>query len=392
LKFSVLLPTRNRLTLLRYAVQSVLRQDHQDWEIIISDNLSEEDVAGYVRDLADPRIRYFRTERFLSVTDNWNQALEQSSGDYVIMLGDDDSLAPRYFTTVRNLAEEHGRPDVLYSSGYVYAYPEVIPGHPKGYLHRSGCASFLRRSNKPFILDQASARQMVRHSLAFELRFDYNMQYSTLSRSLIDALRKHGPFFQSPFPDFYATNAAFLKAGSILVCPQPLVIIGISAKSYGFYHFNEQEQTGVAFLHCPPDAESARRLRKVVLAGSHMNTSWLFAMETLKGNYGAEFGLQVHYRRYRDLQLLGYYDSLAANTGISAEMRRLRRGFRWWEWCLWSSRFWSRRLFGKRHLQQALHQHRKQFAQYPDDWKAEFVPQRCTNIQEAFEFLANQRI
>jgi glycosyltransferase involved in cell wall biosynthesis len=42
MKFSVLLPTRNRLNLLSYAIETVIRQDYSDWEIIISDNCSEE--------------------------------------------------------------------------------------------------------------------------------------------------------------------------------------------------------------------------------------------------------------------------------------------------------------------------------------------------------------
>ena len=48
---SVLLPTRNRLEFLRYAVETVLRQDDQDLEIVVSDNDSEDDIAGHVERL-----------------------------------------------------------------------------------------------------------------------------------------------------------------------------------------------------------------------------------------------------------------------------------------------------------------------------------------------------
>ena len=60
----------------------------------------------------------------------------------------------------------------------------------------------------------------------------------------------------------------------------------------------------------PARCRTARRLKKWSLPGSNMNTNWLFAMETLRANYGAEFGLQVHYRQYRALHLLSYYDNL----------------------------------------------------------------------------------
>src|SRR5439155_8429060 len=94
----VLLPTRDRLELLRYAIESVRRQKFGDWEIVVSDNDSSQDVGGYVASLGDDRIHYLRTNRFLPVTDNWNKALENSRGDYIVMLGDDDSLLPGYFS------------------------------------------------------------------------------------------------------------------------------------------------------------------------------------------------------------------------------------------------------------------------------------------------------
>ena len=62
---SVLLPTRNRLEFLRYAIETVLRQDDPDWEIVVSDNDSGEDIAGHLDGLADERIRYVRTASFM---------------------------------------------------------------------------------------------------------------------------------------------------------------------------------------------------------------------------------------------------------------------------------------------------------------------------------------
>ena len=50
--FSVLLPTHDRLEYLRYAVESVRRQDEDDWELIVSDNDSTDDIAGFVEGLA----------------------------------------------------------------------------------------------------------------------------------------------------------------------------------------------------------------------------------------------------------------------------------------------------------------------------------------------------
>jgi glycosyltransferase involved in cell wall biosynthesis len=78
----------------------VLRQSYQNWELVVADNFSSDDVSGYVGSLSDTRIIYIRSDNFLSVTDNWNRALQVASGQYVIMLGDDDGLTPGYFERI----------------------------------------------------------------------------------------------------------------------------------------------------------------------------------------------------------------------------------------------------------------------------------------------------
>jgi glycosyltransferase involved in cell wall biosynthesis len=353
--------------------------------MIISDNFSEEDIGPYAASLGDSRIRYSRTNSFLPVTENWNKALEMASGDYIIMLGDDDALLPNYFQTIQELSEKHDQPDVLYGGGYIYAYPGVIADHPGGYLYRSGCAPFLRRSTEPFILDRPTAKRMVGHSLKIQMRFEYNMQYSTISRRVIDALRPYGPFFQSPFPDFYATNALFLKAPRILVVPQPLVIIGISPKSYGFSHFNQQDSVGAAFLNCPPDDELAKRLAHIVLPGSNMNTSWLYAMEVLCKNFGTEFNLRIDYERYRSLQILDYYRSRVTHSATPQLLRETAAKLRFGEKLGFGLPVALNRLIGRgRHY---IRHRRRRFEQYPPDWKRKFIPQNCKNIREAVDFV-----
>ncbi|HEX8852160.1 MAG TPA: glycosyltransferase, partial [Pyrinomonadaceae bacterium] len=320
MKFSVLLPTRNRLEYLRYAVETVRRQDYDDWEIIISDNCSEDDIAGYVRSLEEPRVKYYRTQSFVPVTENWNNALERSTGDYVIMLGDDDCLMRGYFSTIRRLVEQFDAPDFIYTSAFLYTYPGVDPHAAEGSLLPYGYASFLNTgAGEPYLLDRAQAHELVRGFVDFRVLYGFNMQFFVISRRLIDSLADKGPFFQSPFPDYYASNAMFLRAERILVCPYPLVTIGVTPKSYGFYHANKREAEGVEFLKSLPDPQAARRLERVLLPGTNINTSWLFSAEKLKANYGAEFPLSVTYRRYRYLQITYVYEQVYLQKSLTKD-------------------------------------------------------------------------
>jgi len=308
MKFSILLPTRNRLDLLRLAVRSVLEQDYGEWEIVVADNASSEDVGGFVASLRESRVRYVRSDTVLPVTENWNRSLEHSGGDYFIMLGDDDCLMRGCLRTVGTLLKDFARPDVLYTEAVQYAYPGVMPGRRSPFIQFGYC-EFMGNARQPFLLDRSEALRMVRKSLRFEIGFGYNMQHSFVSRALVDKLRPKGPFFQSPYPDYYATNAAFLAAERILVSPWPLVAIGISPKSFGWYYFNQREDEGVEFLKNVADPDLAARVKPVTLPGSNMNTSWLLSMEALKRNFSGDTPLAVSYWRYRFIQFRSIFSS-----------------------------------------------------------------------------------
>jgi glycosyltransferase involved in cell wall biosynthesis len=101
------MPTRNRAHLLRYSLQSALEQTFDDYEIVVSDNYSSDDTAKVVQELADRRVRYVRTDRALSLPDNWEFALTQAKGRYVTYLPDDDAFSPELLGTAAKVIEGH---------------------------------------------------------------------------------------------------------------------------------------------------------------------------------------------------------------------------------------------------------------------------------------------
>ena len=316
MKFSVLIPTRNRLEYLKYAVLTVLEQNYSNWEIIISDNCSEEDVEGYVRSLKDPRILYFRTSNSCSVTENWNNAIEKSSGDYIVMLGDDDGLLSGYFLACISLLKEFDFPDLVYNSALIYSYPNVISSAPQGSLAKYVYSSFFVNKKDPFVLKRKEALKAVKKILGFTVEINFNAQHCLFKRDLRASLSKYGSFYQSPYPDYYSTTALFLKAKRILVVPYPLVIIGVCPKSFGFYYFNNQEEKGVCFLKNQPESMVCKQVEKVILEGANMNISWLISNETVRVNFIEECNLKVNYKKFRFLQIGKWIKRYAFSEGV----------------------------------------------------------------------------
>jgi glycosyltransferase involved in cell wall biosynthesis len=308
MKYSFLIPSRNRLELLKHAVESIRRQGIQGCEIVIADNASEQDYGAYVKSLADSRIVYSRSAEPLPVTDNWSRALALASGDYVLMLGDDDALTPWFYRQVRGLVEQSAdKPDIVYLAGFHYCYPQVMPGLPKGYLADVRNSRFLAGRSAPFRLPREEAVAVANAAFGFRYLFGFNSQHFLFNAEFLRQINSLGGIFQSPYPDTFAAVVSFLRAGSIMVLPEPAVIIGISPKSFGYFYFNDRTAEGYQFLaneNVSPDVRAA--LEGVILPGDRNNTNWLVAVEVARRALGPTNTPEIDVARYRILQSVAF--------------------------------------------------------------------------------------
>ncbi len=304
LLFSVVIPTHNRLALLRDAVDSVRRQSGADWECIIFDNASEAPVGEYVASLDDPRIRYQRSDKFLPVTASWNRAIDLARGAYVTLIGDDDGLAPDYFRSLSKIIKTFSTPDVIYCSLYQFFHPTVAPWERAGYVVDLRNGFFFEQRTEPFLLGPYAAQKAVEGSLGLRRNFAFNMQAFAFSRSFLNVARIDGKIFHSPFPDYYLANLAMGLAHTIVVSPQPLVVAGVSSASFGFTLFNDQEATGAALLNAKLQEDSLYSVcEPQLLPGPMYNTNYIITMQHVVRNLGRRAPRKVDYGRYRRMQI-----------------------------------------------------------------------------------------
>lgn len=94
------LPVYNGARYLREALDSLIAQDYPDFEIIISDNASEDETEAICRNYAarDSRIRYFRAERNMGALWNAVQVYQAAKGEYFLLAADDDLRHPEYLS------------------------------------------------------------------------------------------------------------------------------------------------------------------------------------------------------------------------------------------------------------------------------------------------------
>ena len=303
LKISFLIPSKNRLFLLKHAVNSIIRLNPKiQYEVIIVDNASDEDYKSYIDALNLPQIKYYRQSIPVPVTENWQKALSMADGDYVLMLGDDDALAPNFFDLIPELIDQH-HSDVIYLAGYHYCYPNVMPDNALGYM---ACvkSEILKGVEKPYKLDITYARALAADILDFRHRFNFNAQHFLLNRNFIDQFDFLGGLYQSPYPDFFAAALLFTKAESILVVPEGSVIIGISPRSFGAYYFSNRQKEGYKFLDnetLSPDIKDF--VKENYFPGDMNNTNWLISAEMARRALPEDFKQLVNTERYRAIQI-----------------------------------------------------------------------------------------
>lgn len=95
MKVSVIMNCHNGMEYLKIALDSALNQSFKDFEIIFFDNCSTDDTAAIVFEYDDSRLKYFRSDKFLSLGEARNEAISLSEGDYLAFLDADDIWYPR---------------------------------------------------------------------------------------------------------------------------------------------------------------------------------------------------------------------------------------------------------------------------------------------------------
>lgn len=107
--FSLVVPTI-KTHFLKDAIESVLMQSYDNYELIIVDDCSKYDVCGLVKNYDDKRIRFYRTPKNLGAKDptrTWNAGLKFSRGKFVTILGDDDKISPNFLSEMNILTLEY---------------------------------------------------------------------------------------------------------------------------------------------------------------------------------------------------------------------------------------------------------------------------------------------
>ncbi len=130
---SIAIATKNRERYCIAAIESILNFKDERLEITVADNSSSKKVKDFIESLNSSQVKYIYDDSDISSIDNFNKAIELTTGEYVMLIGDDDSILPNAIE-IADWAKKNDVDSISSENIYTYFWPGSNPVFPQGML------------------------------------------------------------------------------------------------------------------------------------------------------------------------------------------------------------------------------------------------------------------
>ena len=127
--FSIIIPTYNRASFIGSAIESVLEQAYENWELIIVDDGSTDNTKEVISQYLDSRIQYHYQENQERSAAR-NKGIHLASGEWICFLDSDDQYLPDHLKNfAAYIEQEHPDPSLLLAGHLIKSATELTK-HP----------------------------------------------------------------------------------------------------------------------------------------------------------------------------------------------------------------------------------------------------------------------
>src|SRR5687768_10391530 len=120
MRVSICIPQYNRIKFLLYSLEQIEKQTYNDLEIVISDDCSTDNTEEAIKELQASYkhpIVYNKQLANQGYDKNLRTSIEKATGEYVIIIGNDDTINPNYdLSDLVFFLQENDFPDIGYTS------------------------------------------------------------------------------------------------------------------------------------------------------------------------------------------------------------------------------------------------------------------------------------
>lgn len=248
-KYSILVPTWNKLEYLKHTLDSIINQDYKNFELIISDDFSTDGTSDYLSHLKDKRVKVVKPPFKLTQAKNYEFILGYATGEWISIIGDDDGVLPNFFKILdQTIAKLNPEIEAISSKPAFYYWESVDD------LYGDRVVDYQNFFKKNDIIN--SKKSLFYALLGWKDRTDLPMIYTSgiVKKTLVDRIKikSNNFFFHSIVPDYYSMIAILFETNKFLRLNQPIFWVGASSKSTGkgvrIYQDNVENKTA-SFLN-----------------------------------------------------------------------------------------------------------------------------------------------
>ncbi|WP_100753539.1 glycosyltransferase [Vibrio salilacus] len=123
MRYSIIIPVHNAIDYLPSCIESILSQNYDDYELIVSDDSSNDGTSGYLDSLQHKNLKVVRPEQRMTMVQHFEWAFQFATGKWVMYLGADDGLQAYFFEladVLTDLAEDKCIRTIMSSRAYYF--------------------------------------------------------------------------------------------------------------------------------------------------------------------------------------------------------------------------------------------------------------------------------
>lgn len=309
--FTIIIPTRDRPNMVDINLFFMSKQDYGNFEVIISDNCIEEGCKDIV-DKYDERFLYLKPEKPLSMSENWEYALNRAKGQYICFLQD------KMFFYVDSLGYLHDF-IVANNDADIIDWDWDFFSFDKEGEKLSG--KLLKKNTRDGYYN-INCREEIEKKLSFEYANSYQNEGGTpgpgkilaacFKKELIEKIvNKYGDYFSFLTPDYGPNIRTLLNADKVLKINKNLSVAIPSKTSFGLacskkqkplFDFIKENKNGEKIINFAVVKNMTSSTTNMITAEYNYTIETIGVFFDLKKKVNAENALRFIIEEYRSIE------------------------------------------------------------------------------------------
>jgi len=227
---SIAVPTKDRYEYLKHLINLVVSINSPDIEVIVQDNTKDNsEILDYLQRVNFAYLKYYHTKDQISVAQNSDKAILNSTGEYVCLLGDDDGVNEHIVSAVKWM--KNNEIDVLKTAFNTYKWPSFSFSR---IANLSGVLMTSIYDKNSYEIDPIPLLIKMLKSGGSKFRYLPKLYHGIAKRSTLDKIYKIGnTYFPGASPDVANAVALSFVAEKFIFLNFPVIIPGNGNRTGG---------------------------------------------------------------------------------------------------------------------------------------------------------------